>query len=42
MSDDTGRERAKKATKEPDPERLMALVQELNGVLSQSAVSECG
>jgi hypothetical protein len=35
MSDDTWRELAKKATKEQDPERLMALVEALNGVLSQ-------
>ena len=35
MSDDTWGELAKKATKEQDPERLMALVEALNGALSQ-------
>jgi hypothetical protein len=32
---DNWRELAEKATKEQDPEKLMALVEELNGVLSQ-------
>jgi hypothetical protein len=35
MSHDTWRELAEKAAKEQDPEKLMVLVQELNGILSQ-------
>jgi len=35
MSDDNWRNLAEKATTEQDPEKLMALVAELNGVLSQ-------
>jgi hypothetical protein len=37
------RELAEKATKEQDPEKLMALVEELNGVLSQreAAAQQC-
>ena len=35
MSHDNWRELAEKATKEQDPEKLMALVEELTGVLSQ-------
>ena len=35
MSRDTWRELAEKATKEQDPEKLMVLVEELNGVLWQ-------
>jgi hypothetical protein len=35
VSHDNWRELAEKATKEQDPEKLMALVAELNGVLSQ-------
>ena len=35
MSHDNWRELAEKATKEQDPEKLMAIVEELTGVLSQ-------
>jgi len=35
MSDDTWRELAERANKEQDPERLMGLVEALNGILSQ-------
>jgi hypothetical protein len=35
VSHDNWRELAEKATKEQDPEKLMALVEELNGVLSR-------
>jgi hypothetical protein len=35
VSHDNWRELAEKATKEQDPEKLMVLVEELNGVLSQ-------
>jgi hypothetical protein len=35
MFHDTWRELAEKASKEEDPERLIALVKELNGILSQ-------
>jgi hypothetical protein len=35
MSNDAWRELAEKATKEQDPEKLMALVKERNGVLLQ-------
>jgi hypothetical protein len=35
VSQDNWRELAEKAAKEQDPEKLMVLVQELNGVLSK-------
>ena len=35
MSHDNWHEIAERASKEQDPEKLMALVEELNGVLSQ-------
>jgi hypothetical protein len=35
VSHDNWRELAEKATKEQDPEKLMAIVEELTGVLSQ-------
>jgi hypothetical protein len=35
VSHDNWRELAEKAAKEQDPEKLMVLVQELNGVLSK-------
>jgi hypothetical protein len=35
VSQDNWRELAEKAAKEQDPERLMILVQELNGILSK-------
>ena len=35
MAQENWRELAEKATKEQDPEKLMAIVEELDGVLSQ-------
>lgn len=40
MFQDTWREIAQKVTKEQDPEKLMNLVEELNGLLSQHEVKD--
>jgi hypothetical protein len=39
MSHDNWHEIAERASKEQDPEKLMALVEELNGILSQREAS---
>jgi hypothetical protein len=43
VSHDNWRELAEKATKEQDPEKLMVLIEELSGVLSQreAAAQQC-